>query len=201
MTVRQPRYSKEEFARRGNEIYESQVRSQVETGNHGKIVAIETAPVTSSSQTASSASPSLSPKPEYVRPTTADNGVPFPAISSYIDGYPVRLTDGYSTVTVDNSQNDSDVFVKLFTLDTNPPEPARIFFIRARETFAVENVKAGNYDVRYRDLDSGGFSRTDQFNLKEIETVGGIQFSKITLTLYKVRGGNMQTHAISENEF
>ena len=40
MTVRQPRYSKEEFARRGNEIYESQVRSQVEEGNHGKIVAI-----------------------------------------------------------------------------------------------------------------------------------------------------------------
>jgi hypothetical protein len=41
MTVRQPRYSKEEFARRGNEIYESQVRSQVEAGNYGKIVAID----------------------------------------------------------------------------------------------------------------------------------------------------------------
>ncbi|PSB26755.1 hypothetical protein [Stenomitos frigidus] len=41
MTVRQPRYSKEEFARRGNEIYESQVRPQVEAGNHGKIVAID----------------------------------------------------------------------------------------------------------------------------------------------------------------
>lgn len=40
MTVRQPRYSKEEFARRGDEIYESQVRSQVEADNHGKIVAI-----------------------------------------------------------------------------------------------------------------------------------------------------------------
>ena len=41
MTVRKPRYSKEEFARRGDEIYESQVRSQVEEGNHGKIVAID----------------------------------------------------------------------------------------------------------------------------------------------------------------
>ncbi len=39
MTVRQPRYSKEEFARRGDELYESQVRPQVEEGNHGKIVA------------------------------------------------------------------------------------------------------------------------------------------------------------------
>jgi hypothetical protein len=41
MTVQQLRYSKEEFARRGNEIYESQVRPQVEQDNHGKIIAID----------------------------------------------------------------------------------------------------------------------------------------------------------------
>lgn len=41
MTFRQPRYSKEEFANRGNEIYESQVRQQVEKGNKGRIVAID----------------------------------------------------------------------------------------------------------------------------------------------------------------
>jgi hypothetical protein len=40
MTVRWPRYSKEEFAQRGNEIYGAQVRQQFEEGNHGKIVAI-----------------------------------------------------------------------------------------------------------------------------------------------------------------
>jgi hypothetical protein len=41
MTVRHPRYSKDEFARRGDEIYETQVRPQVEVGNHGRIVAID----------------------------------------------------------------------------------------------------------------------------------------------------------------
>ena len=41
MTTCQPRYSKEEFARRGDEIHASQVRPQVEEGNHGKIVAID----------------------------------------------------------------------------------------------------------------------------------------------------------------
>lgn len=41
MAVRQPRYSKEEFANRGNEIYESQVHQQVEEGNEGKIVALD----------------------------------------------------------------------------------------------------------------------------------------------------------------
>jgi hypothetical protein len=41
MTIRQPRYSKEEFARRGNEIYESRIRQQVEPDNRGRIVAID----------------------------------------------------------------------------------------------------------------------------------------------------------------
>jgi hypothetical protein len=42
MTVRQPRYSKEEFARRGDEIYESQVRQHIdEESDRGKIVAID----------------------------------------------------------------------------------------------------------------------------------------------------------------
>jgi hypothetical protein len=41
MAVRQPRYSKEEFAQRGDALYESAVRSQVEAGNDGRIVAID----------------------------------------------------------------------------------------------------------------------------------------------------------------
>jgi hypothetical protein len=40
MKIRQLLYSKEEFSQRIDELYESQVRSQVEKGNHGKIVAI-----------------------------------------------------------------------------------------------------------------------------------------------------------------
>ena len=41
MTVRQPRYSKEEFAQRGDRIYQNEIRQKVETDNHGKIVAID----------------------------------------------------------------------------------------------------------------------------------------------------------------
>ena len=41
MTIRQPRYSKEEFAQRGDLIYQTQIRPQVEANNHGKIVAID----------------------------------------------------------------------------------------------------------------------------------------------------------------
>lgn len=41
MTTKQPRYSKQEFARLGNQIYERDIRPQVEANNLGKIVAID----------------------------------------------------------------------------------------------------------------------------------------------------------------
>ena len=41
MAVRQRRYPKEEFARRGKEIYEREIRPQVEADNKGKYVAID----------------------------------------------------------------------------------------------------------------------------------------------------------------
>ena len=41
MTLQRFHYTKEESSQRGHEIYETQIRSQVEAGNHGKIVAID----------------------------------------------------------------------------------------------------------------------------------------------------------------
>ncbi|MGH3090120.1 MAG: hypothetical protein ACRDSJ_22800, partial [Rubrobacteraceae bacterium] len=41
MSSQQPRYSAEETARLGDEIYEREVRARVEAGNHGKVVAID----------------------------------------------------------------------------------------------------------------------------------------------------------------
>lgn len=41
MKVRQPLYSKEEFARLGDEIYEQKIRPQVKPDDYGKIVAID----------------------------------------------------------------------------------------------------------------------------------------------------------------
>jgi len=41
MSVLQPRYSKEEFARRGDDIYEQNIRPSVDAGSEGKYVAID----------------------------------------------------------------------------------------------------------------------------------------------------------------
>jgi|GEM_PF-561410 len=41
MVIRQRRHPREELARRGKELYESQIRQQVEANHFGKIVAID----------------------------------------------------------------------------------------------------------------------------------------------------------------
>lgn len=145
--------------------------------------------------------PSAAPRPAYIRPATAPNGEPWPTTAAYVRGFPHTHANGLSRVTVDNSQNDSDVFVKLVSLDGPNAYPVRVFFIPAHGRFTLKNVNAGNYDIRYRDLDSGELSRSEQFSLEEIPTSDGTQFSDIKMTLYKVLNGNMQTYGLAEDEF
>jgi hypothetical protein len=139
--------------------------------------------------------------PAYVRPANAPNGSPWPSSASYVSGYRRLHTDGLSTVTVDNSRNDSDVFVKLVSLDGPEAYPVRSFYIPAFASFTVKDVTKGSYDVRYRDLSNGALSRSEAFTLEETELADGTEFSQMTMTLYKVENGNMQTFALAEVEF
>ena len=139
--------------------------------------------------------------PPNVRPEVAPNGQPWPAAAGYVKGYQQLHANGLSTVTVDNSRNDSDVFVKLVSLDGAQAYPVRQFFIPAFGSFTLKKVTAGSYDVRYRDLGTGGLSRSEAITLNEVHTDDGTQFSNLTMTLYKVKNGNMQTYRLSDAEF
>lgn len=133
--------------------------------------------------------------------SVAPNGQPWPVSAGYVKGYKRLHTKGLSTVTVDNSQNDSDVFVKLVSLGGAKAYPVRQFFIPASGKFTIKKITAGSYDIRYRDIKNGSLSRSEAFNLEETATQNGTQFSNISMTLYKVQNGNMQTYGLSEAEF
>jgi len=137
----------------------------------------------------------------YVRPATTPNSQPWPTQASYIKGFPRLRESGLSEVTVDNSQNDTDVFVKLVSLQGPNAFPVRTFFIPANATFTINNISVGAYDIRYRDLANGTLLRSESFRLEELQSQGGIQYSTITMTLYKVVNGNMHTYALLEEEF
>lgn len=132
---------------------------------------------------------------------TAPNGEAWPATADYVAGYPQLRRGGLSSVTVDNSSNSSDKFVKLVYIGDAETLPVRQFFIPAGQMFTVEGVLPGQYDVRYMDLETGGLSRSEAFDLEEIEGPTGTQYSTTTLTLYSVANGNLQTYPLDPNEF
>lgn len=149
-----------------------------------------------------SADPHMRPtQPAYVRPSTAPNGTPWPTSAGYVKGYQRLHVKGLSKVTADNGRNDSDVFVKLVSLDGPQAYPVRQFYIPAFKSFKLNNITAGSYDIRYKNLTNGVISRSEAFHLEEIPTDNGTQYSNITMTLYKVKNGNMQTYGLPETEF
>jgi curved DNA-binding protein CbpA len=145
--------------------------------------------------------PSTSRESSYVRSENAPNGQPWPTIANYIPGYRVLHTNGLSNVTVDNRQNNSEVFVKLVSIGGPNAYPVRQFYIPARSSFTVRTLRPGSYDVRHRDLNFGQLTRSAAFELNQTETQDGTQYSNITLTLFKVQNGNMQSFGLSEQEF
>jgi len=135
--------------------------------------------------------------PGYVRSEVADNGAAWPTSSGYVRGYPIELVEGNSSITIVNLLNDSDVFVKMFSLDSTPPKPVRTVFVRASDQFTVRTVAAGRYELRYRDLDSGALYRTDPFS---IDTEGA-KHNALPITLDDPNELSTHTHPISDQDF
>jgi hypothetical protein len=139
--------------------------------------------------------------PAYVKPAGSPLGYAWPQSAGYVYGYPVLAQPGLSTVTIDNSSNSNEAFVKLMTIDAGTPVAVRHFFIPAHGQFTLSNVRAGSYDIRYKDLDSGQMTRSESFTLIETPTEDGTSYSNLRMTLYKVRNGNMQSYGISAADF
>jgi hypothetical protein len=148
---------------------------------------------------ASASSPSeqeISPSPSSAS-TLPRAKIPagYPSGSGYIKGYPKTATYGNSSLTVQNNINSSDFVVKIFSLTTG--KAIRVFLVRDNQSFTVEKIASDRYDVRYKNLASGRISKSEAFEL--VETDG--ESTRMAMTLYKVRDGNMQTQEISEELF
>ncbi len=139
--------------------------------------------------------------PSYTRPEKAPNDSVWPDTPSYIKGYPIARADGLSKLTIDNSANSTEVFVKLVALDADRTLPIRHAYIPANSLFTMNKIRAGQYDLRHMDLSDGSLSRSESFNLEEIRDVAGVRFSVMTMTLFKVADGNMQSYQLAPEEF
>ena len=123
------------------------------------------------------------------------------AASGYVDGYPQMNQGGLSEVMVDNSHNGTDVFAKLVSLDGPTAFPVRSFFVAAHSRFTLAGLATGTYDLRYRNLASGGLLRSPAFILEEVSTARGTQHSVTTVKLHQAADGSLQTYSLGDAEF
>jgi len=65
----------------------------------------------------------------------------------------------------------------------------------------LDMLSIGTYDVRYRNLTSGGLYRTPAFILEEVHTARGTQHSVASLSLSAATDGKLQIYAMTEAEF
>lgn len=161
---------------------------------------IFTTPSTSTSTPKPTAAQSQAAKPvSNMKNAQPKQGV----ITGYTPNEPKLCTAGLSTLTIDNTQNDTPVYVRLWTADSSP-RPVRTFTIAAKDKFTAENITAGRYEVRYKYLyenkNAEQGAKSEPFSLTQIEKDNGTEYDQLTLTLYKVRNGNTYMKNISATE-
>lgn len=122
-------------------------------------------------------------------------GNDWPSKASYIPGTLIENLGGNSSVKIDNSKNNYAVHIKLVDLKYN--RRVREVYLPAFESFVIDALEQGNYDVRLKYLHSGEVQKTPRIELSEsLESA-----TVYELTLSKVLNGNLKLQTISEAEF
>lgn len=143
----------------------------------------------------------LPPVAPYEAPRVAPNGSPWPIQAAEIPGYPIERADGKSIVTIDNSRNPADVFVKLVCLENETAVTIRHVYVPAFGTFDCKNVRKGKYELRYQDLSNGSVSRSEAFDLTETRTDRAVNYSVMKITLFKITDSKSAAKGLSVGDF
>lgn len=124
--------------------------------------------------------------------------------NGYLKGERQSFSNGLSTFKIDNTDGSHDAEVRLYI----GGKQIRSMFVRVGTAFTAEKLASGTYKMRYKMNINGqdrAFQAKDDFVLSqtETETDNGIstRFSRMTVTLYKVKDGNMQTEEIPVASF
>ena len=113
-------------------------------------------------------------------------------MTGYDYDHPILNDDGLCEFTIDNTRNDMPVYVRIW--DVTAQVPVRAFTIAQGDKFTAENLSPGTYEVRYKELYENDVppygNKSEPTTLEQYETFGSINYSTVSLTLYKVYNGN-----------
>ena len=141
-------------------------------------------------------------KSEYVRPATAPNGQAFPETSSYLAGTEVLENTGKSTLDIENTKNENDVYLKLLSHKNGKVGVARHILVKAGTSFTVADLSVGEYELQYLDLTAGKGGRSEVFAVTQSKTEMGIDVvSRLSVRLKTAVNGVLRVEKVSVEAF
>lgn len=98
---------------------------------------------------------------------------PWPTSSGYMPSRPIDANRGQGAVKIDNTRGSQDVYAKLCTSSTGPTNNIknpgcyvqRQVYIRKGETFQLESLSTGGYEVKFIEVQSGKAMITPYFEI------------------------------------
>lgn len=109
---------------------------------------------------------------------------------------------GLSSLTLDNSRNDQDLYVKLVhSLDRMNGNFARDVFIPAHQQLKLINISAGDYIIKMMNIADGCAQVSPVISLTETRTDRGIEYQDHSLTFYRVANGNTHLQSMPSSQF
>ena len=137
----------------------------------------------------------------YVRAQTAPNGKAFPETSAYLTGYEIGKNTGSSSLLVNNTKNDNDVYLKLISIEDNKVSVARHVLIKGKTEFKIENLSVGTYEIQYMDLVAGLVGKSVVFSVEETQTLLGTKSSTLGVNLKTATNGVLKVESVSIDAF
>jgi len=120
--------------------------------------------------------------------------------TGYVKGAYQQASAGLSNFTVDNLRGGGDAVARIYRNGAKPA--SRTMFVKAGEKFTARGLAPGSYVFRYRFIGSTKTYEADRvFPLEEATTSEGTRYSNVTVTLFTVSDGNLQTKEVPEDRF
>jgi hypothetical protein len=122
------------------------------------------------------------------------------ADTGYLYGSLPPVAAGLSTFTVDNKSGSADAIARIYL---NGDKPAvRQIYIKIGERFTAKDLAPGRYVLRYRFIGSSDTYEAEKiFALEETTDSQGINYSKVSVTLFTVTNGNMKVKRVPGEKF
>ena len=120
--------------------------------------------------------------------------------TGYLKGQSQLASGGLSNFTVDNQNGSGDAVARIYLNGEKPS--VRSMYVKQGETFTAKSLMPGTYVFRYRFTGSDDTYESDNpFVLVQTKTEAGTRYSNITVTLFRVKDGNMQTRKVDSSKF